>query len=204
MGKIQAIPTEYDGTVYRSRTEARWAVFFTQNDIPFSYENEGFDLNGMRYLPDFLLTDAKIWFEVKPFDPTANELEKARRLAVGTRMQVFIAPGAPSESIKLVLVDSSGHVRNGFQFCYAHEQGVGYISDNFWAPSDFEFKLSNRITNALGYYGHGVGGQLNEAGRHNFNWNSPSPQKTEPYVDNSRRTEARVVYGNPSRRVTRR
>ena len=57
---IKAIQTEYNGIKFRSRLEARWAVFFDAVGVKWEYEPEGFDLsNGIRYLPDFLLHGVK-------------------------------------------------------------------------------------------------------------------------------------------------
>ena len=56
MKTITAIPTEYKGYRFRSRLEARWAVFFDACRVKWEYEPEGFALpNGQNYLPDFLL-----------------------------------------------------------------------------------------------------------------------------------------------------
>ena len=56
MAMIKAIQTEYNGIKFRSRLEARWAVFFDAVGVTWEYEPEGFELsNGIRYLPDFLL-----------------------------------------------------------------------------------------------------------------------------------------------------
>lgn len=53
---IKAIETEYNGYRFRSRLEARWAVFFDTLGVPYEYEPEGFDLgDGVYYLPDFRL-----------------------------------------------------------------------------------------------------------------------------------------------------
>lgn len=53
---MKAIQTEYKGHRFRSRLEARWAVFFDACGISWEYESEGYDLgNGLYYLPDFLL-----------------------------------------------------------------------------------------------------------------------------------------------------
>ena len=41
---IKAIPTKYNGYTFRSRQEARWAVFFDHLGIEYEYEKEGFDL----------------------------------------------------------------------------------------------------------------------------------------------------------------
>ena len=51
---IKAIETEYNGYKFRSRLEARWAVFFDALGIKYEYEPEGFKLpSGQEYLPDF-------------------------------------------------------------------------------------------------------------------------------------------------------
>ncbi|EOS73258.1 hypothetical protein C819_03983 [Lachnospiraceae bacterium 10-1] len=56
MGEMKAIQTEYKGYLFRSRLEARWAVFFDACGVDWEYEPEGYDLgNGIHYLPDFLL-----------------------------------------------------------------------------------------------------------------------------------------------------
>lgn len=52
--EIKPIETDYNGYRFRSRLEARWAVFFDALHVPYEYEPEGFDLgNGLYYLPDF-------------------------------------------------------------------------------------------------------------------------------------------------------
>lgn len=66
---IKAIETFYKGYHFRSRLEARWAVFFDAIGLEWQYEPEGFDLgDGVYYLPDFkvvLTTGDTRWFEVK-------------------------------------------------------------------------------------------------------------------------------------------
>ena len=46
---IKAIETEYDGHRFRSRLEARWAVFFNAVGLTYEYEIEGFEMDGTRY-----------------------------------------------------------------------------------------------------------------------------------------------------------
>lgn len=51
---VQAIETEYAGRRFRSRLEARWAVFLDHLDLKWLYEPQGYLLgNGERYLPDY-------------------------------------------------------------------------------------------------------------------------------------------------------
>jgi hypothetical protein len=64
--KIKAIDTKYNGYKFRSRLEARWAIFFDSLSIKYEYEKEGFDLNGLKYLPDFWLSEYNCWVEIKP------------------------------------------------------------------------------------------------------------------------------------------
>jgi hypothetical protein len=86
---IKAIETEYKGYRFRSRLEARWAVFFDTLGIAWEYEPQGFDLteayrdytltqdyrplsqlkSGERllYLPDFYLPLQKRYVEIKPY-----------------------------------------------------------------------------------------------------------------------------------------
>ena len=67
--KIKAIETEYKGYKFRSRLEARWAVFFDAMGIEYQYEPEGFEREVYgcvyRWLPDFYLPELKVWVEVK-------------------------------------------------------------------------------------------------------------------------------------------
>ena len=63
---MRAIPTEYKGYLFRSRLEARWAVFLDTLGIRWEYEPEGLILSdGTYYLPDFYLIDFHLYFEVK-------------------------------------------------------------------------------------------------------------------------------------------
>lgn len=73
---IKAIETRYKGYRFRSRLEARWAVFFDAMGWQWEYEPEGFELkNGEWYLPDFRINlhGAKHYIEVKgsgSFEPS--------------------------------------------------------------------------------------------------------------------------------------
>lgn len=66
---ITAIETAYKGYRFRSRTEARWAIFWDEMGYKWEYEPEGFVLpDGTHYLPDFRLWTPQgepIWAEIK-------------------------------------------------------------------------------------------------------------------------------------------
>jgi len=63
---MKAIETYYNGYRFRSRLEARWAVFFDTLGVKYEYEPEGFDLgDGLYYLPDFRVKcwgDRDTWY----------------------------------------------------------------------------------------------------------------------------------------------
>lgn len=67
---MKAIPTRYAGCHFRSRLEARWAVFFDTLGIAWNYESEGYEIDNpaggtWQYLPDFYLPELRRWVEVK-------------------------------------------------------------------------------------------------------------------------------------------
>lgn len=78
---MQAIETRYQGYRFRSRLEARWAVYFDVLGIEWEYEPEGFVLDdGTLYLPDFYIKDWNCYAEVKPQQFTEKEFEKCVQL----------------------------------------------------------------------------------------------------------------------------
>ena len=81
---IQAIQTTYQGYKFRSRLEARWAVFFDALGLKWEYEPEGFDLGSAGwYLPDFLLQTrlfGPVYVEVKPTGAGETDWSKAKAL----------------------------------------------------------------------------------------------------------------------------
>ena len=79
---MKAIETVYKGYRFRSRLEARWAVFFDELGVEWEYEKEGYDLDEVGwYLPDFWFPRSKVWAEVKGDEFTNEEIIKARSLS---------------------------------------------------------------------------------------------------------------------------
>lgn len=71
---VVPLETSYKGCRFRSRLEARWAVFYDATNAPWSYENDPVSVDGVNYLPDFRVTinGQSTIHEVKP------EFEKSR------------------------------------------------------------------------------------------------------------------------------
>jgi hypothetical protein len=80
--KLRSIETRYAGCRFRSRIEARWAVFLDELGVTWEYEAEGVELpSGTRYLPDFWLPEQDAWLEIKGKEPSAAEKAKVLELA---------------------------------------------------------------------------------------------------------------------------
>jgi hypothetical protein len=102
---IKPIPTRYAGRLFRSRLEARFALFFNELGIVWEYEPEGFDLPSGWYLPDFYLPKMHggTWIEVKPWGPGyyfgfggRPKLEDTRLNEFASRVEYFfVAYGLP-------------------------------------------------------------------------------------------------------------
>lgn len=91
---LKPIQTQYAGCRFRSRIEARHAVFFDALKVRWDYEPEGFDLGATgRYLPDFFLPELNCWVEIKGQVPGAGERVKAEVLAQQSQQSVFIFYG---------------------------------------------------------------------------------------------------------------
>ena len=89
---IKAIQTHYKGYKFRSRTEARWAVFFEKLGYNWKYEEEGYILDdGTHYLPDFTIytPDNHYYVEVKGSnvidDSKWNSFQRCLGYEVGER-----------------------------------------------------------------------------------------------------------------------
>lgn len=107
------IETEYKGYRFRSRLEARWAVFFDMMGIYYVYEPEGFERRFadevIRYLPDFYLPRYGLYAEVK-----------------SARMRSEIS--AEDEYRMSWLIDFNGPLADGLIM-------LGYIPDSVGATS---------------------------------------------------------------------
>lgn len=90
----KAIKTVYGGHKFRSRTEARWAVFFDKLKIPYLYESEGYDLDGLWYLPDFWIESWNAFVEIKGPVPDDVEIRKCNDLLISTGMKVLLFYGS--------------------------------------------------------------------------------------------------------------
>lgn len=150
---MKAIETIYNGYRFRSRLEARWAVFFDSLGIKYRYEPEGYDLNGVWYLPDFNLPDMNVWIEIKP---TRQALEgeefKVCRLSnllnlpennesrADSWQSVYVFIGEPYPDQYSILIPMEEDLTSGFELSWVNcplcdtvsisHYNLDYSSDN--------------------------------------------------------------------------
>lgn len=92
---IKPIETRYKGYRFRSRLEARWAVFFDALRLEWEYEPQGFELpSGAKYLPDFLIRDrwlaGRIFVEIKRPGSCEEDWAKAKELSAALGVKVLL------------------------------------------------------------------------------------------------------------------
>lgn len=93
---LVAIPTFYNKLHFRSRLEARWAVFFDEMGIKYKYEPKGFELpDGSMYLPDFYLPVVNIFAEVKPTFLTEEEQQRCIGVHQKHGSRILMLTGTP-------------------------------------------------------------------------------------------------------------
>lgn len=104
MGKIiKPIETKYNGFRFRSRLEARWAIFFDMIGLKYEYEVEGFEMNGLRYLPDFYIPSLDRWFEIKAKPLSEYEMKKCEEFCFNKdneNIKFSVLVGSP-EAVKI-------------------------------------------------------------------------------------------------------
>ena len=119
----RALPTYYNGTLFRSRLEAKHARVFDGLDLKWIHEPQGYRSRGTNYLPDFMLFAAcgTLYVEIKPaIDNDPDGVKRWRSFAAerpdpGKTRAVLLA-GKPSVNIQAVVIggdEDAGDPVNG-------------------------------------------------------------------------------------------
>lgn len=136
---IKPIETVYNGYRFRSRLEARWAVFFDALGIKYEYESEGYDLGEAGwYLPDFWLPEIECFAEIKPKLFAPMELEKACRLPG----PCLILDGTPEYKPLMSTISTSyeeGYIPESIHSAYAR-----YIRGDYYDCIDIIQSISKK------------------------------------------------------------
>lgn len=116
MTQLKPIETVYKDFRFRSRLEARFAVFFDAMGEKWEYEKEGYNLNGTYYLPDFYLPRLKCFVEIKGETPNKEELDKCSMFRDYVGNAIAIVHGLPTEN-------------QGMLYCWDETDGSAGSSD---------------------------------------------------------------------------
>ena len=121
---FKAIDTPYRNHLFRSRLEARYAVYFDFFGIGWEYETEGYEFgNGEKYLPDFYLPTFNLYVEIKPIRLNYKEISKCKRLAVNMNKNVISLVGLPSTNTMNVYEPYQHYVCSKCGFIEKYENG---------------------------------------------------------------------------------
>lgn len=117
---IKAHQVEYRGYLFRSKLEARWAYFFDKMGLGWEYEKKGYRMGasklfpaGCGYIPDFFFSFCVA--EVKPDDPTAEEIAKALGVVGAEGKPFYFLIGRPGEKneIHVIKMNKRGSIEFG-------------------------------------------------------------------------------------------
>lgn len=167
---IKAIETRYAGCRFRSRLEARWAVFLDTLKIEWQYEYEGFETSAGWYLPDFRIdpsciehsdgtagqwdrpTSGEVYLEVKGAPLRLDEAERLRSFACDPGEPRFLlALGqipTPEEEIHCLKGWGMGGATRGQIGTGKLRMEYPYQSHDRWGPTqpkmmDYAFDMSS-------------------------------------------------------------
>lgn len=140
---IKPIPTYYNGYRFRSRLEARVAVFHDALNANYNYELEGYCMsNGMYYLPDFYLPDLGYYVEVKGCpDNALHDLERVEQFVLEKKTAVIIFQSIPYDPkakglfwfpIMYYTARSGGSVQKHYAFYDIGWKSNAFIQDDFY------------------------------------------------------------------------
>lgn len=147
---IKPIETIYKGYRFRSRLEARYAVFFDALGIKYEYEKEGFDLGKTGYyLPDFWFPDTDTWAEVKGKEFTDVENKKVEDLCNTTKRPVIKLVGIPEfmETIKgyLLYGDYTEAFETNFIYLIVDREGRSVLPAGFYPKKMYDSVFKNGL-----------------------------------------------------------
>lgn len=132
MKAIRAIPTQYNGYTFRSRLEARWAVYLDSQYIKWEYEKEGYDLGSLGwYLPDFWFPQVDMWGEVKGKKFTQKEILKCEALHEVTGYPCLFLQGMPDFYVYYATDHSDYLVGDHHGYCFDEHRFYSNCGGNY-------------------------------------------------------------------------
>jgi len=155
---IKAIETEYNGYRFRSRLEARWAVFFDALGIKYEYEPEGYKTPSGYYMPDFFIKFNSeyqeisifdicgFFIEIKGFAPKPKEIGKLAYLAKSTMHHSIMFIGPPWD---YKLFSINGYSKLGFFDPQIHCMKEADFAPGYFPREISSFELESWISQCI-------------------------------------------------------
>lgn len=144
---FRALETGYKGYKFRSRTEARWAVFFDHLNYQWFYEHQGYAIpEEGQYLPDFWIprfrkmsyagvdgpvTVESAFIEVKGEYPPDDKIRLMAKLCQITGHNGYIVIGVPDTDCWVIDVS------------YAKDRALSEIDSGKFIPYEYWFADEN-------------------------------------------------------------
>jgi hypothetical protein len=145
---MKAKKTLYKDYYFRSKLEAKWAVFFDLMNIPFVYEPEAFICkNGSQYTPDFYLPEAilrsdnkpGVYLEIKPLNYIDTDSYE-KRISSAINKPLILLCGDPVDAL-ITGLDSSKNMN--FQLSPTWDNCMVFMYCDKCHSYKFEFNEGN-------------------------------------------------------------
>ena len=192
MQGMQAIETVYKGYRFRSRTEARWAVFFDTLGVKYTSEPEGYVFkDGTHYLPDFYLPNANMFFEVKGLELSKEDKSKIDKLIIYSGKNVAI--GYSDMSFQATSI--CGEDENGNKTCFLDgKDGSWLIQCHSCEEYQFIGMTGSWECRGCGYYNGDSGFDQYCSGNwpDSYQWSKPYGEVLDAFI---KARQARFEHG---------
>jgi hypothetical protein len=142
---LKPIETTFNGHRFRSRLEARWAVFFTVLEVPYDYEAQGYNFEEYAYLPDFWIPSWNVFVEIKPFRPDADEMRRYIAFAKHAEKSLLLFYGnASADEHRVLWCSPSGYEADDLQLASCRKGcGQMFIESQKWGCQAFSDVLTD-------------------------------------------------------------
>lgn len=132
---LTPIKTVYNGYLFKSKLEAKWAAFFDSMGIAFEYEPDAFAVNGGWYTPDFYVPELYIgntdvrgaYVEIKPIS-WEFDMDYYKKMSAALRNKNLVLFAGEPYDFAIPYWESQGHA---YRVCpeWAKHQALAYCED---------------------------------------------------------------------------
>lgn len=158
---FKPIQTRYSEHLFRSRLEARWAVFFDQLGIKWQYEWEGYSFENYAYLPDFFFPEFDYYAEIKPNDNERVDFSRWRSFVTCSKKALLMLYGLPNAEPTILIcepdmggicdtvVPFANYVKNKFGLFYGSDtiSFNDHFRDAIRSAKEYQFEFKPTFTN---------------------------------------------------------